>query len=412
MSDVATPLHPSIAAFHVGDNRLYLGGIPLDRLAARIGTTPFFAYDRGLMTERVAVLRSALPPEVHLHYAIKANPMPAVVQHLSRLVDGFDVASVREMHVALDTGMVPDCVSFAGPGKTVGELASAVAAGIILHLESETEMESVAMAARDLGIRPRVAIRVNPDFELKSSGMKMGGGPKQFGVDAERVPEMMQRVANLGFEFLGFHIFSGSQNLKAESLEEAQSNTIDLAIRLSASAPAPIRHLNIGGGYGIPYFPSDKPLDLVRVGRALRDQMRRVRDKLPGARIIVELGRYLVGESGIYVCRVIDRKISRGQVFLVTDGGLHHQLAASGNFGQVLRRNYPLAVGSRMASGTRETVTVVGCLCTPLDLLGDKVELPRAEIGDLIVVFQSGAYGSSASPAGFLSHPAAPEVLV
>jgi len=412
VSEVATPLHPSIAAFHVGDNRLHVGGIPLDRLAARIGTTPFFAYDRGLITERVAVLRSALPPEVHLHYAIKANPMPAVVQHLSRLVDGFDVASVREMHVALDTGMVPECVSFAGPGKTLGELASAVAAGIILHLESETEMESVAMAARDLGIRPRVAIRVNPDFELKSSGMKMGGGPKQFGVDAERVPEMMRRVANLGFEFLGFHIFSGSQNLKAESLEEAQSNAVDLAIRLSASAPSPIRHLNIGGGYGIPYFPTERPLDLGRVGRALRDQMRRVRDKLPEARVIVELGRYLVGESGIYVCRVIDRKISRGQVFLVTDGGLHHQLAASGNFGQVLRRNYPLAVGSRMTSGTRETVNVVGCLCTPLDLLGDKVELPRAEIGDLIVIFQSGAYGLSASPAGFLSHPPAPEVLV
>jgi diaminopimelate decarboxylase len=322
------------------------------------------------------------------------------------------VASVREMHVALDTGMPAELVSFAGPGKTAAELTSAVAAGIVLHLESETEIESVAMAARDLGVRPRVAIRVNPDFELKSSGMKMGGGPKQFGIDAELVPEMMQRVANLGFEFLGFHIFSGSQNLRAEALEEAQTKAIDLAIRLSAAAPAPIRHLNIGGGYGIPYFPGDRPLDVNRVGRTLRDDMRRVRDKLPGARVIVELGRYLVGEAGIYVCRVIDRKVSRGQVFLVTDGGLHHQLAASGNFGQVLRRNYPLAVGSRMAGGARETVTVVGCLCTPLDLLGDKVELPRAEIGDLIVVFQSGAYGLSASPAGFLSHPPASEVLV
>jgi diaminopimelate decarboxylase len=386
--------------------------VPLDRLAARVGSTPFFAYDRGLITERVAALRSALPPEVHLHYAIKANPMPAVVHHLSRLVDGFDVASVREMHVALDTGMPAELVSFAGPGKTAAELTSAVAAGIVLHLESETEIESVAMAARDLGVRPRVAIRVNPDFELKSSGMKMGGGPKQFGIDAELVPEMMRRVANLGFEFLGFHIFSGSQNLRAEALEEAQTKAIDLAIRLSAAAPAPIRHLNIGGGYGIPYFPGDRPLDVNRVGRALRDDMRRLRDKLPGARVIVELGRYLVGEAGIYVCRVIDRKVSRGQVFLVTDGGLHHQLAASGNFGQVLRRNYPLAVGSRMAGGARETVTVVGCLCTPLDLLGDKVELPRAEIGDLIVVFQSGAYGLSASPAGFLSHPPASEVLV
>jgi diaminopimelate decarboxylase len=408
----APPLHPAIAGFHIGDDRLYVGGVALDRLAARVGSTPFFAYDRGLITERVAALRSALPAEVHLHYAIKANPMPAVVQHLSRLVDGFDVASVREMQTALDTGMAADCISFAGPGKTPPELVSAVAAGIVLHLESEGEMEAVAMASRDLGIRPRVAIRVNPDFELKSSGMKMGGGAKQFGVDAERVPDMMRRIANLGFEFLGFHIFSGSQNLKAEAIEEAQANTADLAIRLSASAPAPIQHLNIGGGFGIPYFPGDRPLDLGRVGRSLRDQLRRLRQALPGARVIVELGRYLVGEAGVYVCRVVDRKVSRGHVFLITDGGLHHQLAASGNFGQVLRRNYPIAVGTRMSGSPRETVTVVGCLCTPLDLLGDKVELPRAEVGDLVVVFQSGAYGLSASPAAFLSHPPAAEVLV
>jgi diaminopimelate decarboxylase len=412
VNEVAAPLHPTISAFRVADNRLCVGGVPLDRLAARVGSTPFFAYDRALIAARVALLRKVLPPEVHLHYAIKANPMPAVVQHLSRFVDGFDVASVREMQVALDTGMAAELVSFAGPGKTASELASAVAAGIVLHVESETEIESIAMAARDLRVRPRVAIRVNPDFDLKSSGMKMGGGPKQFGIDAELVPEMMRRVANLGFEFLGFHIFSGSQNLKAEALEEAQAKTIDLAIRLAADAPSPIRHLNIGGGYGIPYFPGDRPLDVERVGRALGDQMRRVRERLAGARVIVELGRYLVGEAGVYVCRVLDRKVSRGQVFLVTDGGLHHQLAASGNFGQVLRRNYPLAVGTRMAGQARETVSVVGCLCTPLDLLGDKVDLPRAEIGDLIVVFQSGAYGLSASPAAFLSHPPAVEVLV
>jgi diaminopimelate decarboxylase len=401
-----------IEAFGVADGCLVVGGIPLPRLAERIGATPFFAYDRSLITRRVAHLRAVLPKGVALSYAIKANPMPAVVQHLAGLVDGFDVASALEMKTVLDAPVDPRHVSFAGPGKTPAELAQAVAAGIMIHLESEAEMETVAAVAKRQGVAARVAIRVNPDFELKSSGMKMGGGPKQFGVDAERVPAMLDRLGALGLDCHGFHIFSGSQNLRAESLIETQEKTVDLALALAKHAPGRLRHLNIGGGFGIPYFPADAPLDLAPIGAALAPQLERVRVAWPEARVVIELGRYIVGEAGIYVARVIDRKESRGHVFLITDGGLHHQLAASGNFGQVLRRNYPIAVGNRMGAAAGETVSVVGCLCTPLDLLGDKVALPRAEVGDLIVVFQSGAYGLSASPTAFLSHPAPVEVLV
>jgi diaminopimelate decarboxylase len=398
--------------FPVVDGCLQVGGIALTRLAARVGSTPFFAYDRSLITQRVAELRRVLPREIHLSYALKANPMPAVVQHLAGLVDGFDVASVAEMKTALDTPMPPAVVSFAGPGKTPAEMGQAIAAGIGLSVESEHELATAAEIARAQGTRARVAIRVNPDFDLKSSGMKMGGGPKQFGIDAERVPQLLSSLDTDRLDFHGFHIFAGSQNLRAAALVEAQQKTVELALRLAEAAPGPVRLLNIGGGFGIPYFPGDEPLDLETVGRNLHTLVPAIKARLPEARIVVELGRYLVGEAGVYVARVIDRKESRGQVFLITDGGLHHHLAASGNFGQVIRKNYPVAIGNRMDVPAAEPASVVGCLCTPLDLLGDRVVLPRGEIGDLVVVFQSGAYGLTASPTAFLSHPAPAEILV
>jgi diaminopimelate decarboxylase len=242
--------------------------------------------------------------------------------------------------------------------------------------------------------------------------MRMGGGPQQFGVDAERVPALLGGLVAADLELLGFHIFAGSQNLDAEILCRAQRATVALALRLADQAPAPIRYLNIGGGFGIPYTERDQPLDLSAIGDNLAGLMAdAVRLNLPEACVVVELGRYIVGECGFYVTRVVDRKRSRGKTFLVVDGGLHHQLAASGNFGQVIRRNYPVGVGGMPADAT-ETVSVVGCLCTPLDLLADEVELPRADVGDLVVIFQQGAYGLTASPTAFLGHPEPVEVLV
>ena len=406
-------ISPTIAAFGRESNRLTVGGIPVDRLAERVGGTPFFAYDRGLLTARIKLVRATLPDGIQLGYAVKANPMPAIVQHLSGLVDAFDVASALEMRTALDTPMPADRVSFAGPGKTSDELAQAVAAGVTIEMESETEATRVAAIGDRLGIRPRVAVRVNPDFAIKGSGMRMGGGPQQFGVDAERVPAFLKELTRADLDFLGFHIFAGSQNLRADILCAAQRRTVELALRLASDAPVPVRYLNVGGGFGIPYFDRDTPLDLPAIGENLAELLTdSIRPNLPGARVVVELGRFLVGECGVYVTRIVDRKESRGKIFLVVDGGLHHQLAASGNFGQVIRRNYPLAIGNRIDEEATETATVVGCLCTPLDLLGDDVSLPAAEIDDLLIVFQAGAYGLTASPTAFLSHPAPAEVLV
>lgn len=399
-------------AFGRHEGWLAVGGITVDRLAERVGGTPFFAYDRALLTERIELLRSTLPAEIQLSYAIKANPMPAVVQHLSGLVDSFDCASAAEMRTALDTPTPANRVSFAGPGKTPAELTQAVAAGVTIEMESETEAARVAAIGERLGIRPRVAVRVNPDFEVKGSGMRLGGGPQQFGVDSERVPALLRELARADVEFLGFHIFAGSQNLNADILCGAQRKTIELALRLAEHAPAPVRYLNIGGGFGIPYFERDRPLDIPAIGENLAQLLTdSIPPSLPDARIVVELGRYIVGECGIYVTRIVDRKESRGKTFLVVDGGLHHQLAASGNFGQVIRRNYPVAIGNRIDEEATDTVSVVGCLCTPLDLMADGVALPRAEIGDLVVVFQAGAYGLTASPTAFLSHPPPVEVL-
>lgn len=406
------PVHAPMNQFPVLDGELAIGGMRLSTLAARVGQTPFYAYDRALIQARVHELRQVLPAGVKLHYAMKANPMPALVGYMAGLVDGIDVASSGELKVALDAGANPLEVSFAGPGKRDAELRQAVASSVLINVESFREVVVLQAIARDLGLPARVAVRVNPDFELKGSGMKMGGGPKQFGVDVEQIPELLAKIAQAGLAFEGFHLFAGSQNLRPEAICEAQQKSYELALRLARDAPSPVRFLNLGGGFGIPYFPGEQRLDLSTIGANLAELALRAKTELPEASFVIELGRYLVGEAGVYVTRIVDRKISRGQVYLVADGGLHHHLSASGNFGQVVRKNYPVTIGNKVDSPDRETASAVGPLCTPLDLLADKMLLPTAQEGDLAVVFQSGAYGASASPQGFLGHPACVEVLV
>ncbi|NQX87750.1 MAG: pyridoxal-dependent decarboxylase, exosortase A system-associated [Halioglobus sp.] len=401
-----------MSQFDVVENCLQIGGIPLTEVAQRIGKTPFYAYDREVMANKVHTLRKTLPDGIQLHYAMKANPMPAVVQHLADLTDGLDVASAGELRIALATGVSPTCISFAGPGKSDEDLQLAVDSGVIINMESTGEMQRIAALARAGGSRPKVAVRVNPDFELKAAGMKMGSGPKPFGVDAEAVPAMLDTLSKLPLDFMGFHIFSGSQNLRAEAIIEAQSKTFELAFRLAGAAPSPVRWLNIGGGLGVPYFPGELTLPLNDIATHLGLLLRSAADRLPAAEVVLELGRYFTAEAGLYVCEVVDRKVSRGETFLVTNGGLHHHLAASGNFGQVIRKNYPLCLGNRVHSNDMEQVNVVGPLCTPLDLLGHRMTLPVARPGDLIAVYQSGAYGFSASPRGFLSHPEPAQVLL
>ena len=412
MNTPTKPVHAAMQQFSTAAGELQVGGQTLSLLAARVGQTPFYAYSRDLLRTRVAQLRQALPRQIKLHYAMKANPMPAVVQCMAGLVDGIDVASAGELKVALDAGADPAEISFAGPGKRDPELRQSVAAGVLVNVESMRELPVLAATSQALGLPARVAVRVNPDFELKGSGMKMGGGPKQFGVDTEGVPDMLAFIGREGLAFEGFHLFAGSQNLRADSICEAQQKSYALALRLAQDAPTPVKFLNLGGGFGIPYFPGEQRLDLAPIGANLAAIVERASVELPQAGIVIELGRYLVGEAGVYVTRIIDKKVSRGHTYLVTDGGLNHHLSASGNFGQVVRKNYPVTIGNRADGAARELASVVGPLCTPLDLLADRMDLPAAEIGDLVVVYQSGAYGASSSPQAFLGHAACVEVLV
>lgn len=406
------PVHAMQTQFSTVDGELQLGGIPVRRLAQRVGSTPFFAYDRQAMTDRVAQVRSHLPQEILLHYSLKANPMPAVVQHMAGLVDGLDVASGGELKIALDTPLIPAKISFTGPGKTDAELAQAIAAGIVINLESAGELRRIDRLANACGVQAGVMVRVNPDFELKSSGMKMAGGAKQFGVDAELVPALLKELAAANVEFHGFQIYSGSQNLKSDAIIEAQAKTFELALALSGYAPVAPRLINIGGGFGIPYFPGESPLDIAPIGQHLQHWVNQLATRMPGTRIATEMGRYLVGEAGVYITRIVDRKMSRGQVFLITDGGMNHHLAASGNLGQVIRKNYPVVIATKMYPDVKEVTSITGPLCTPLDLLADRMELAHADVDDLVAVFQSGAYGLTASPNDFLGHARPKEIMV
>lgn len=397
--------------FGAQDGVLAIGGRRADALIEEAGGTPLFVYDFEIVRRRIDRFRAVFRG-INLHYAIKANTYSRLLNNIFNLVDGLDVASEGEMRAALAAGSDAAGISFAGPGKTDAELAAAIDAGVTLNLESEGEAERALAIARNRGRRARLAIRVNPDFEIRGSGMRMGGGAKPFGIDAERVPALVRRLIEAEADWRGFHIFAGSQALDAEALIEAQRATVALAASLAQEVGQAPPLVNLGGGFGIPYFAGEQPLDIEKVAAALHETLKARPKILAESAFAIELGRWLVGEAGVYLTRIVDRKVSHGKTFLVTDGGMHHQLAASGNFGQVVRRNYPVAIATRFDAAPEEKATIVGCLCTPLDRLGDDVMLPRAGVGDLVAVFLAGAYGLSASPQAFLGHPPAREMLV
>lgn len=408
---MSKPMGAIPADFTAEGGMLAIGGRRANALVEEAGDTPLFIYDLAMIDRRVARFRAAVPG-VQLHYAIKANTYAPLLAHVAGQVDGLDIASAREMTRALEAGMAADHISFAGPGKRDSDLEAAISAGVTLNCESEGEAERAIAIGTRLGTQPRLAVRVNPPFEIKGSGMRMGGGAKPFGVDWERVPALVRRIVDAGADWRGFHIFAGSQALDPEALIEAQRATIALAASLAEQAGHNPPLVNLGGGYGIPYFGGEQPLDVERVGAALGDVLAARPSILAGTIFAIELGRWLVGECGVYLTRIVDRKVSQGKTFLVTDGGMHHQLAASGNFGQLVRRNYPVAIASHFGEPEEEEVTIVGCLCTPLDRLGDDVMAPRAEVGDLVAMFMAGAYGLSASPQDFLAQQPAREMAV
>ena len=394
------------------EGALMIGGYDARWLVEKAKGTPLFVYDNDLIGSKIALFRAALPDGIGLHYAVKANSYPPLLEWICKFVDGFDIASEGELAALekVDACCLP--MSFAGPGKTDRELERAIQASATISLESEGEAARLLDIAGRLGTRPKVMVRVNPPFQLKGAGMKMGGAASPFGIDHDRAADVVRGLIEAGADWRGLHIYPGSQCLDWAAIVEAQGASVTLAGQIADAAGAEPPEVNLGGGFGIPYFAGEAPLDIYSLGQAMGDMLAECPPPLCASRFTLELGRWLVGEAGVYLTRVTDRKESRGETFLVTDGGLHHMLAASGNFGQLLRRNYPLAVATRFGAPVEETANVVGNLCTPLDMLGHQVELPRAEPGDLIAVFCAGAYGLSASPQAFLSQTKAREMMV
>ncbi len=394
---------------------LRLGGIEVSELAARYGT-PLFVYDTEVLDRKWTLLRTALPPEFAIAYSVKANPNREILRYFLAKGAALEVASAGELLQALAAGCAPEQIIFAGPGKTEGELELALARGIgEIHVESTLEARRIIAIAVKLGVRARTALRVNPAAEAQGGAMRMGGKPAPFGVDEESLDEVLDLLASdPASEFLGLHLFAGTQILDHTVLLRQYRHGLEIARRVGRRIGARLSTVDFGGGLGIPYFGNESELDMNKLREELQGLMSEIEGDplLAGTRFLVEPGRYLVGEAGVYLARINDIKVSRGKTFYILDGGMNHHLAASGNLGQVIKRNFPMGVVNRLGQRPTQTVDVVGPLCTPLDTLARDVTLARAEVGDVIGVFQSGAYGLTASPLGFLSHPTPAEVLV
>jgi diaminopimelate decarboxylase len=401
--------------FTGSENTLAIGGIPATELAATHGT-PLFVYDAGILDRQLRLLRATFPPEFDIAYSIKANPCPPLIRHFVNAGLGLEIASAGEFHQALRAGCPPERILFAGPGKTEAELALVLERGIgEIHVESEREAERLEAIAGRLGVLAHAALRINPGPDAQGGAMRMGGKPAPFGVDEERIEPVIDRLeASPHVAFQGIHLFTGTQILDDQVLLTQYRKGLEIARRVTRMIGRPLQTIDFGGGLGIPYFPSEAPLAMDRLGALLADLAAEVRADAAfrGTRLLIEPGRFLAGEAGVYLARVNDVKESRGKTFLVLDGGMNHHLAASGNLGQVIKRNFPVAIANRLEEPVGPPVDVVGPLCTPLDILARDVPLPPAHVGDLFAIFQSGAYGLSASPLGFLSQPSPVEVFV
>jgi len=404
------PTPPHFSADESG--RLTIGGYSCDELVAEAGGTPLFVYDNNIVGAQVARFKGAMADGIGLYYSVTANPYEPLLEFLGRYVDGFRIVSRGELARLQDAKLDGIPINFAGPGKLDVELEAAVRAGATISVESEGEACRAIRAGGAVGVRPRIAVRVTPPFAIEGGAVSIGSRPSPFGVDAERVPLVVHGLLEADVDWRGLHMFAGSQCLDAEALAEVHRITVAQAGDIAEAVGLPIPELNLGSGFDIACRPGDEPLDIDHVAHALNHTLCNAPSLLATTRFTIELGRWLVGESGVYLTRVVDRTESCGQTFLTTDGGGHHLIGATGSLGERGMSNFPIAVANRFGAPPEEDVTVTGCLCTPYDVLGDDVSLPRAEEGDLIAVFCAGAYGLSASPQAWESRPLAREILV
>lgn len=402
-------IHPDLL---VGDPAF--AQAPLEDIIGQYGT-PLYLYHAGCAQERAEALRRRLNFTTRLYYAVKANPNPDLLKAMRGHVDGLDISSGGELQSGLDCGYDPAHFSFAGPGKRDEELELAIRSTIgSISVESVNELARIDRIAGELGQTALISVRVNPQKLFRAFAIKMGGRASQFGVSEEDLPLFFQALKETRHcRLVGLHIYSGTQCLDGEALIENVKNTLSIAKRVITEFHHPLQKVNLGGGFGIPYYEGQTALD----GEALAGTLSALVESFvaesgnPNTRALLELGRYLTAPAGLYLARIIDKKVSRERTYCVLDGGMNHHLPASGNFGQVIRKNYRV-VNLSKATGEPETVTLVGPLCTSIDVMGDNVRLAAPEIGDVVAFGDSGSYAFTASPHRFLSHPTPPEVII
>ena len=400
--------------FDQNDNSLSFGKMELTDIFHLGYTTPLYIYSKKVIEKKISILRNLLSPKFKIYYSIKANPFKDLVSYIYQCIDGFEVSSIHELNLALDTGITGTKICYTGPGKSKFELREAIKSDVVISVESKLEIERIIEIGSNIDSIPKILIRVNPEYTQRRAGMKMASGSSPFGIDAESVPDIIRWIEKTKLIFEGFHIYTGSQILDANAINDAQNNIFKLLNELANLCNNPVKIINVGGGFGIPYFKKHRPLDIHSVANNLNTLLSAVDNEKFSDKLhtILELGRYIVGECGVYICKIVDKKVSREKTYVITDGGMHHHLAASGNLGQKVRKNFPVYVANKIASHKTEKVTVTGKLCTPLDILADDVELSQCSIGDYIAIMNSGAYSLSASPINFLGHPVAQEVLL
>ncbi len=383
--------------------------------AAKNFDTPLYVYDFDAIEARLVALRSLIHPKVKLFYAVKANSNLHLLANLKPLVDGLDVSSGGEIKQALLADYRGADLSFAGPGKTAGEIELALHNDCAsLSIESADDLTRVIRICQKTGKKANVSLRINPQTPVKEFAVKMGGIPSPFGVDEEHAADIIDviRKNDEFLNFLGFHIYAGTQCLNIDGLTQNIANVLEVVEKICRENDLAPARINFGGGLGIPYFSSDADFDLKEfsrfVNRAVAQFDTRMSQPID---YIIELGRYIVGPFGYYLSRVLALKETRGRKFVILDGGMHHNFPPSGNFGQIISKNYDIQNISKPAAA-KEKVDIVGCLCTTLDRLANRIEIGSPEVGDVMAIKNSGAYGLTASPVFFLGHETPREILI
>lgn len=373
--------------------------------------TPFFLYDSESIVRNISLLKRAFHGQADIFYSFKANPNISICALMLNNQVNAEVSSLPELLLAEKLGFLPDNIIFVGPGKSRIELEKAVELGIFaIVIENIGELDILESICKRLHKTVRVALRINPSFHIKDAPLKMGGVPTQFGMSLDEVLSHRNCFQKEGISIVGIHVYNGTRILNANSIADNCRNIFELVSNLIKEIPIDLKMLDLGGGFGVPYFAGENELDI----NALHDQMSlelsRFKTRFPETRLIVESGRYLVGNAGLLFSKVLYLKESNGKKFAITNGGMNCHMAATG-IGSFLRRNFPISL-IRRSTDPHEHYTLTGPLCTPNDLIGQDVALPKLMADDIILVGMSGAYGPSASPGLFLSHGFPKEVMI